>query len=77
MSKKKGLPCGEYGKVMILPSVYALQVTDKQMQEMMTQDASLHGLAGSATNELAGRRLLTSLLELGAAGCHSQKKIRW
>jgi len=63
----------------MLPTVYRLQVTDRQMQmqEMMTRDASSHGLAGSVTNELAARRLLTSLLELGAAGCHEQKKIRW
>jgi hypothetical protein len=34
----------------------------------------MHGLAGSATNDLARRVLLTSLLELGVAGCHSQKE---
>jgi hypothetical protein len=32
----------------------------------------MHGLAGSVTNDLARRVLLTSLLELGVAGCHSQ-----
>jgi hypothetical protein len=34
----------------------------------------MHGLAGSVTNDLFSKMLLTSLLEPAAVGCHSEKE---
>jgi hypothetical protein len=42
------------------------------MQENDDAVCIMHGLAGSVTNDLPSKTLLTSLLE--SAGCHSQEE---
>jgi hypothetical protein len=63
----------DMAKVVVLPTVYGSQVAEMQSTAGDDDDEYImHGLAGSVTNDLARRVLLTSLLELGVAGCHSQ-----
>jgi hypothetical protein len=44
------------------------------MQENDDAVCIMHGLAGSVTNDLPSKMLLTSLLEPAAVGCYSEKR---